>query len=121
METSFLFYLSMSLFICCIIYIYFTEKKIRLIDENIITYSINFPKDLLKDISHDENVWYYKDKFTCVGFGFEKEKCPKSQVVCSSKDKKYFGTFDEQLQHVKYAIDNGEIHDDCPLLYFSDI
>ena len=68
-----------------------------------------------KDMSHDESVWYYKRRSTCVGYGDWEEECPRSENWCAGGGT--FGDSSQQAKGVKDAITNGGVHPDCPLIY----
>lgn len=69
----------------------------------------------IRDIQHDDNVWYYQGVSVCVGYGDEKEECPKHETVCSGGDT--FGNVSQQTVSVVLAIQKGGKHPECPLIY----
>lgn len=75
--------------------------------------------DQISQIRHDDDVWYYKGKSTCIGYSSDsKEHCPYFQSVCTGKDSRTFGTIDEQIKEVAKIIKKGDDqHPDCPLIY----
>ena len=67
-----------------------------------------------RDMTHDE-VWYYKRRSTCVGYGDQDEECPKHISHCAGK--KTFGSSRLQAEAVSTALKHGGQHPDCPLVY----
>lgn len=73
--------------------------------------------NVIKDISHDDSMWYYKRSSTCVLYGDMNypEECKKYEGVCAGGDN--FGSSKNQAFEVKKAIENGGEHPKCPLIY----
>lgn len=75
-------------------------------------------------ITHDDNVWYYKDQSTCIGYGDTEEDCPAYENYCAggtSNGVRYtYGTLKQQAQAIKQSIDAGGQHGECPLIYNDD-
>ncbi|HMP28060.1 MAG TPA: hypothetical protein PKD85_00585 [Saprospiraceae bacterium] len=71
----------------------------------------------IADIKHDDDVWYYKNKSTCIGYSSDpREACPKFQWVCLGD--RTFGNLKEQIYAISQLIKNGmDSHPDCPLIY----
>jgi hypothetical protein len=97
-------------------YINFTEQSpVKLIIQD-RSREREFEK-LISDISHDESMWYYQGKPTCVHYNPnlqykspKDKKCPIYSRVCSN-------TIEEQIKNVYIAIQNEGFHPNCPLLY----
>lgn len=71
-----------------------------------------------REFSHDADSWYWKGKFTCVGYGDWDESCDKSKFFCSDRTSVLNtrnGTPDQQIASLKEAIQSGS-HPECPLL-----
>ncbi len=72
----------------------------------------------INDVSHDDDVWYYKNTSTCVGYSEDFNKvCPKHEVVCD--ENLTYGGGVSQAMRVKDSIflgNEGE-HKLCPLIY----
>jgi len=68
-----------------------------------------------KDITHDESVWYYKRRSTCVGYGDWKDECPKHESYCAGE--RIFGDANAQVDAIKKALERGGVHPECPLVY----
>ena len=106
-----------------LLYIYFYNHKEDLdlhnyawtssMDKNGIT------KEQMDNLSHDESVWYYKKKSTCVGYGEPQDECLKHESFCSGEDfiNTTFGSYDEQAKSLHEAFLNGGIHPECPIIY----
>jgi len=73
-----------------------------------------YHESIVDDISHDEYMWYYKGKSTCVGFGEPDTECSRSQSTCAGAS--VYGDFSTQAREVERAITNDGIHPDCPTL-----
>lgn len=70
-----------------------------------------------KDITHDESVWYFKDRNTCVFYSeYEETKCPSHSRYCSGNLEKA-GNPNFQIKALRDAINNGGEHPLCPLIY----
>ena len=67
------------------------------------------------DMTHDADLWYYKRKPTCVGYGDWNDECLVFESVCSGGKK--FGDFREQAKSVYKALKAGGKHPDCPIVY----
>src|SRR5438105_4042679 len=68
-----------------------------------------------RDITHDEGVWYYKRRSTCVGYGDWDDECPRHENYCSGR--KTFGDAQLQVTSILRAINNNGTHPECPLVY----
>lgn len=69
----------------------------------------------MKNLTHDESVWYVDGKSTCVGYGNKEENCPKHESYCCGDTT--FGDMKSQIFAVEHAIRNKGIHPDCPIIY----
>jgi hypothetical protein len=71
----------------------------------------------ISNIKHDDDVWYYKNKSTCIGYSSDsREACPKFQWVCIGGGT--FGTLKDQIYEVAKLIKSGTTtHPECPLIY----
>ena len=96
---------------------FFFQSQVDNISENdgwISLFSVK--EDInLADISHDEEMWYYKGKSTCVGFGEIDQNCKRNECYCSGKGT--YGSPKKQVKMVIKAIENDGLHPMCPLLY----
>ena len=74
-------------------------------------------QEQIENIKHDDDVWYYKDMSTCIGYSSDpREACPKFQNVCMGG--KTFGLLETQIKEVSNLIKSGLIqHPACPLIY----
>lgn len=68
-----------------------------------------------KDMTHDEGMWYYKRRSTCVGYGDWTEECPKHEGYCAGG--KTFGNARDQISAIRESLENGGTHPECPLIY----
>jgi len=101
-----------------VIYAFVVDHKHSLSKEWVSSFtSIGVSADKVENISHDEEMWYYAGKSTCVGYGDYKDSCPKFQGVCAGEKGKTFGSALEQARAVKAALDGGGSHSQCPLIY----
>jgi hypothetical protein len=102
-----------------IFYLYTKHKKyIRWNNQwNKIFHKVGLSANQIKQLSHDDNVWYYQGVSTCVGYGDWENKCDTSLSVCSGGDT--YGKPLQQAISIKKSIDKGGEHDLCPLLYRS--
>ena len=96
------------------IYIYVKLKRVKLNEQekNILESYGVFNTD---DVTHDDDMWYYKDVSTCVGYGKEKDKCLPHERVCG--DENTYGNIRKQLLEVYKSILNKGKHEACPLIY----
>lgn len=67
------------------------------------------------EISHDDEVWYCKNKSTCVCYGKEGEKCDYTRCVCAGG--KDYGSTIQQMKLVNDAISNGGEAKECPIIH----
>lgn len=124
-EHKYLFIFSIILLIVCIIYIYITEHKVSIEDNEWMEAfnKVGISHDDRKYMEHDSDVWFYKGVNTCVGYGDFNDSCNFRFSVCSGidNDKPVFGDRGEQAREIKRAIDSikmkGESHPDCPIIY----
>lgn len=65
-------------------------------------------------VTHDDGMWYYDRKSTCVNYG-DGGECPRHEGYCAGG--KTYGTLDEQVLAVKEALENGGTHPECTLIY----
>lgn len=114
---KYLFIAGLVLFILYIGYIFWYDHKM-----DIENFESLFKKEGLTDkeineIKHDDDVWYYKNRSTCIGYSSNSnEPCPKFQWVCIGG--KTFGTIENQIKEVSKLIKNNKSqHPDCPLIY----
>lgn len=115
------FYLYIAAFVVMILYMgyaFWYEHKSRMMGD----LESLFKKEGLTDaqidnIKHDDDVWYYKDKSTCIGYSSdERDPCPKFQSVCLGDTT--YGSIDQQVQEVSNLIKKGlNAHPLCPLIY----
>lgn len=68
-----------------------------------------------RDMAHDEGVWYYKGRSTCVGYGDWNDECPRHECYCAGG--KTFGDSITQARAIKKALESGGTHQGCPLMY----
>lgn len=130
-QSTYLFIATVILLICILIYVYFGHHKTQISSSK---YYINKIKNndvlkklegYIKDISHDNDVWYYKGMSTCVGYSNDTDEtsasaCPYYEVYCAGKNGIHgtYGTHIQQLLAVYDAIQNNDgVHKDCPLIY----
>jgi len=67
------------------------------------------------EISHDDEVWYYKNESTCVCYGKEGDKCDHTRCVCAGGD--HYGSLLQQMKLVNDAISNGGEMRECPIIH----
>ena len=71
-----------------------------------------------REFSHDADSWYWKGKFTCVGYGDWEDSCDKSKFFCADRrtviDTRN-GSPQQQVEALKEAMKSGA-HPACPLL-----
>jgi hypothetical protein len=73
---------------------------------------------IVEDLSHDNDTWYYQGKSVCVGYGDWRDSCKRFENVCSGGERKNVnGSADDQAREIKKALDAGGVHPDCPLIY----
>jgi hypothetical protein len=99
-------------------YAFWYDHKKQFEDHNIdkIFKRYGLSEEQISNISHDDDMWYYKRKSTCVGYSsIPDELCPKFQEVCVGG--KTFGNLEDQIREVVKAIKIGGLHEDCPLIY----
>jgi len=69
----------------------------------------------IESLSHDDEIWYYKNIPTCVAYaGKYTKKCNKNTTYCGGGD--IVGTPSQQAQAILQAIKNDGIHPLCPLI-----
>lgn len=73
------------------------------------------PEQIIDDITHDDDTWYYQGSSTCVGYGDWDDMCPRHEVFCGGGKK--MGNANQQALSVMDALRNGGRHPECPLLY----
>ena len=114
-----LFAFGVIIFFMFLIYVYVCEHKISIEKYKWWTdvFSRNgFTNSQIKNITHDNSIWYYKRKSTCVAYSEDDlGKCDKSEHYCSGDHT--YGSRDLQVKNIKKAIDNGGEHPKCPLIY----
>lgn len=75
-------------------------------------------------VTHDDHVWYYDGKNTCVGYGDAEDECPAYQTYCAggSVNGTYhtYGTLQQQSLAILKSIKSGGVHEECPLIYSDD-
>lgn len=72
-------------------------------------------REQINDLTHDDTMWYYQRKSTCVGYGEPNEACPKNENFCSGGST--YGDFSKQAEEIAMALKKGGVHPDCPLIY----
>ena len=73
-------------------------------------------KNKIQDITHDDNMWYYKGVSTCVAHsGDFSGLCHRYENYCSGGDR--YGDDISQAKAVKEALEDGGEHPMCPLIY----
>jgi len=70
-----------------------------------------------EDISHDDDMWYFKGASLCVGYGDWTDRCKRHEAYCGGDSGKFVGTMDQQTRAIAEALKNGGVHPKCPLLY----
>jgi len=111
---GYLFLAGIILVMIFIVYIYICNHKVSLQDD----WRFEFIKLGLNadEITHDDNMWYFRDLPTCVLFGRHmKDECPRYEGHCAGGEN--YGTFKKQALAVKEAVHNGGEHPLCPLIY----
>lgn len=102
-----------------LIYVFICEHKISINGNDIwvLAFKRNGMNDSqIKNLTHDDSMWYYKLKSTCVAYGGDfSEKCRRYESYCAGGDK--YGDEDLQALAVKEALDNDGEHPMCPLVY----
>lgn len=111
---GYVFVLALVLFLCFIVYIYFSDHQKGLKDDSWIK---EFQKVGLdpEDISHDDSVWYFQKQPTCVAYSAKNAICPRHESYCARG--KTYGSILDQVKAVKEAAENGGEHPQCPLIY----
>ena len=79
----------------------------------------------IENITHDYDVWYYKNKSTCVGYSSDDgsnanssaDACPYFQEFCAGNDGHTFGSVNDQIREAVNAIKMGGTHPKCPIIY----
>jgi len=102
-----------------LIYIYFGEHQVGLDKDWIEAFKFSDSEIDLSDITHDVDVWYYKGRNTCVGYGKINEKCDHINYVCSD-GKIPDATHGDRILQAAYVIDairSGGKHKKCPIIY----
>jgi len=99
-----------------LVYVFICQHRFAVIDKKWLIlfskYNIN-----PKDITHDESVWYYKNKNTCVFYSEWKDtECPRHSRYCSGKLNSA-GNAELQVRAIREAINNKGEHPKCPLIY----
>lgn len=116
---KYLFIAGTILFIIFLLYIYFCDHKQSILESEFWTKEFlkaGFSKEKIEDIEHDDSVWYYKNRPTCVAYsGSFFEKCLPYEHYCPGGNT--FGIPEKQIKALQEAIDNGGEHVDCPLIY----
>ena len=107
------------LLILFLIYVYVYEHRTFIegdeLWENAFS-GVGLLQEIIKDISHDEDVWYYRGNSTCVAYGGDfSEECSRYENYCAGEDR--YGDAFLQAMEVKKAIDSGGEHPLCPLIY----
>jgi hypothetical protein len=79
-------------------------------------------EEQISRIRHDDDVWYYDGRSTCVGYSSHdndsSERCPYFQSVCAGSKARTFGSLSDQVREVAKVIKSGKTqHPDCPLIY----
>jgi len=117
---KFLYTGAILLFMLYVWYAFVYERKINICDQpsrwraNLL--GANVRKRNVCDISHDDDMWYYKGKSTCVGYGKPREKCNWRERVCAGGHT--MGSYMSQAREVAKAITSkGGMHRECPLVY----
>lgn len=105
-----------------LIYVYVCEHKVEIDDDEDWVYaftSAGVPRDHIRFITHDTDVWYYRGINTCVAFGDFEDDCDYREAVCSvgNPPETKFGSRKQQAETVFSAIVNGGEHPLCPLIY----
>jgi len=73
--------------------------------------------DIGGDVTHDDDMWFYKGVSTCVQYnGNFEEECDKSVGVCAGGTT--YGNYIQQTNAVKRAARNSGVHPRCPLVYY---
>ncbi|MDB4769421.1 hypothetical protein OAG24_00500 [bacterium] len=119
---NYIFYGAVIFFALLLIYI-FMDHQVQIVDENIIKIfkKAGLTADQIKNISHDDSMWYYRGYSTCVLFKDYKNpivswECPEYEGYCSGLKGSY-GSLEQQARAIKDSINNGGEHPHCPLIY----
>lgn len=100
-------------------YVYFCNHQTEIYKNNLwisAFQEIGLTPRQIDDITHDDSMWYYLKRPTCVGYGgYFTKKCPKYENYCSGGST--FGNPLQQALAVKKAIYTGGEHPSCPLVY----
>lgn len=116
---QYFFIAGLVLFVLFLIYVYGYDHQTTIKNNTIwkdVFVAVGIPEKNIDDISHDDDMWYYKGSSTCVAYGGDfSKKCPKYESYCPGGDT--YGDAFLQALEVKKAIDNGGEHPLCPLIY----
>ncbi len=116
---GYLFIAGIVTLIMFLIYVYMCEHKISV--RGNLMWERAFRKagltdKQIRDISHDDSMWYCKSISTCVAYGGDfSERCHRHENYCAKGD--LFGDEYSQALAVKKSFDNGGEHPMCPLIY----
>lgn len=131
---EYIFFASIAIFALLLGYIFIEHQYSITNNESMIEIfeKAGLTKDKIEEISHDDFMWYYRGKSTCVLYNNSDEKCLEHEGYCSgdniliqlsknneinlARDAK-FGTLFQQAVEVRKAIEHGGYHPSCPLIY----
>jgi hypothetical protein len=76
---------------------------------------VGVPDSKIKNLTHDDDTWYYNKMSTCVGYGEKEEPCPRHEAYCAGG--KIMGDQVQQALEVASALSHGGQHPKCPLIH----
>lgn len=116
---GYLFLVSLVVLYIFLFYCFCIPHKKYLSDEwrEIFLY-LGAKENVLDSITHDNDVWYFNLKSTCVAFSESEDSfCEEYKNYCCGKG--IHGDKIAQARAVLRSIKNGGVHDMCPLIYQS--
>ena len=115
---SYLFLAGIVVFSIFLIYVYICNHRTEIGQSDVWNQSfqkVGLSSKDIENLTHDDSMWYYRGRPTCVAYGDFRKRCPKFESYCAGGDT--FGTPEQQALEVKLAIKNGGEHVSCPLIY----
>lgn len=123
----YLFIAAVVLFSIFLVYVYVHNHRTSAEDSGFWTkvFYHNDMGEYLPHITHDDDVWYYKGRNTCVAYCGHTEptdRCPRNESYCAGVGEPYgapnsYGSPNQQVQAIRLAIEKGGEHPLCPLIY----
>jgi len=102
-----------------LVYVFICEHKTPISQNEMWTEAFRkagLTPDQIRDMTHDDSMWYYQSRSTCVAYGGDfSGKCRRHENYCAGGDR--YGDAEAQAQAVKEALDKGGEHPMCPLIY----